>query len=184
MGGRVALHLALMYPHVVDRLVVLGATPGIEDDDERAARRAADEALAARLVEIGLERFLDEWLAQPLFADFRITDADRADRMRNTVEGLASSLRLAGTGTQVSLWERLKELSMPVLALAGEQDARFEAIADRIARCVPNGRSAVVHGAGHAAHLQQPGQLTTRLELWLNETWDSTVPDANRRRRY
>ena len=53
LGGRVCLHLALMYPHVVDRLAVLGATPGIIDDDQRALRRSADEHLAEHLVDIG-----------------------------------------------------------------------------------------------------------------------------------
>ncbi|HEX6785940.1 MAG TPA: alpha/beta fold hydrolase, partial [Acidimicrobiales bacterium] len=39
MGGRLALHLALDHPDHVDALVLLGATAGIEDEEERAARR-------------------------------------------------------------------------------------------------------------------------------------------------
>lgn len=71
---------------------LLGATPGIVDDDERAMRRAADERLAVYLLEIGVDEFLDEWSAQPLF-DGLVLDADeRADRRRNSAEGLASSL--------------------------------------------------------------------------------------------
>ena len=50
--------------------------------------------------------------------------ADLDDRRRNTVAGLASSLRLAGTGTQEPLWDRLGMLTMPVLVLAGERDER------------------------------------------------------------
>ena len=53
--------------------------------------------------------------------------------MRNDAAGLASSLRLCGTGSQVPLWGRLSELSMPVLVLAGENDARFCSLAERIA---------------------------------------------------
>jgi 2-succinyl-6-hydroxy-2,4-cyclohexadiene-1-carboxylate synthase len=183
LGGRLALHLAIMYPHVVQRLAVLGATPGIVDDDERAARRAADEALAARIAAIGVGEFLAEWTVQPLFAGLELTDAERADRLRNTVDGLASSLRLCGTGTQVSLWERLVELNMPVLAMAGDEDAKFHPIAERIATTVPNGRFATIHHASHAAHLQQPGQVTARLEFWLNDTWSATMPGIHRARR-
>jgi 2-succinyl-6-hydroxy-2,4-cyclohexadiene-1-carboxylate synthase len=170
LGGRVCLHLALMSPHVVERLALIGATAGIVDAGERAARRAADERLAQRIVEIGVDAFLDEWLAQPLFADLQVTDADRAERARNTADGLASSLRLCGTGTQLPLWDRLVELNMPVLAMAGELDSKFVPIAERIARSAPQGVFGQIHGAGHAAHLEQPGQVVTRLEMWLRGT--------------
>lgn len=167
LGGRVCLHLALMYPHVVDRLALLGATPGIIDDDERAARRTSDEHLAQHIIDVGVEAFIDEWAAQPLFDGLVLDDAERADRLRNTAAGLASSLRLSGTGTQVPLWERLVELNMPVLTMAGGRDAKFIPIAERIAASVPAGTFGVIHDAGHAAHLQQPVQVITRLEAFL-----------------
>jgi 2-succinyl-6-hydroxy-2,4-cyclohexadiene-1-carboxylate synthase len=167
LGGRVCLHLALMYPHIVDRLVLLGAHPGITDDDERAARRSADERLAQRILEIGVEAFLDEWSAQPLFHGLVLDDAERADRLRNTAIGLADSLRHSGTGTQMPLWDRLLELNMPVLAMAGELDRKFVPIAERIATSVPDGSFGTIHSAGHAAHLQQPMQVITRIETFL-----------------
>jgi 2-succinyl-6-hydroxy-2,4-cyclohexadiene-1-carboxylate synthase len=170
LGGRVCLHLALMSPHVVERLALIGATAGIVDDDERAARRAADEQLAQHIAEVGITDFLDEWVGQPLFAGLELTEADRADRAGNSVTGLASSLRLCGTGTQLPLWDRLRELNMPVLAMAGELDTKFVPIAERIAASVPHGVFGQIHGAGHAAHLQQPAQVVTRLEMWMRGT--------------
>jgi 2-succinyl-6-hydroxy-2,4-cyclohexadiene-1-carboxylate synthase len=156
LGGRACLHLALMYPHLVDRLVTIGANPGIDDAGERAERRLADDALAARLFEIGIEAFLREWTSLPLFGGLQLTDEQMADRLRNTPEGLASSLRMAGTGAQGTLWPRLRELNMPVLAMAGEHDVKFAAIARQIAEAVPEGTAYVVPGAAHAAHLQMP----------------------------
>src|SRR5439155_22956654 len=47
MGGRLALHVALAHPERVSRLVLVSATAGIEDPDERARRRAADDPFAA-----------------------------------------------------------------------------------------------------------------------------------------
>jgi 2-succinyl-6-hydroxy-2,4-cyclohexadiene-1-carboxylate synthase len=167
LGGRVCLHLALMYPHVVERLVLLGATPGIVDDDERAQRRQADDLLAQRILEIGVDAFLHEWSALPLFHGLELDADEIADRRRNTAAGLADSLRLCGTGTQLSLWERLVELNMPVLAMAGALDTKFVPIAERIAASVPGGSFGVIHDAGHAAHLQQPMQVITRLEAFL-----------------
>ena len=167
LGGRVCLHLALMYPHVVERLVLLGATPGIIDDDERAQRRQADDLLAQRILAIGVEAFLAEWSALPLFHGLELDADEIADRRRNTASGLADSLRLCGTGTQLSLWERLIELNMPVLAMAGALDTKFVPLAERIAASVPDGSFGVIHDAGHAAHLQQPMQVITRLEAFL-----------------
>src|SRR4051794_14771243 len=49
LGGRIAQHVALAAPERVERLMLVSTTAGIEDAGERAARRAADEALAARV---------------------------------------------------------------------------------------------------------------------------------------
>ncbi len=168
MGGRLALHLALARPELVERLVLLGATGGIDDDGERAARRAADEALAASIEADGVDAFLDRWLAQPLFAGLPHDPADRADRRTNSAAGLASSLRLAGTGTQAPLWDRVHELAMPVLVLAGERDAKFAALGRRLADAIgPNATLALVPGAGHAAHLERPAAFLSTLRPWL-----------------
>src|SRR5262245_5710163 len=83
MGGRIALYAALSVP--VERLVLVGAGPGIADPAERAARRAADDALAARLETMEMEAFAREWGSQPLFAGQpeRVAAAAYADRLRN-----------------------------------------------------------------------------------------------------
>src|SRR5918999_6251116 len=49
MGGRIALYTALALPGLAQRLVLVGASPGIADAAEREARRVADEALAERV---------------------------------------------------------------------------------------------------------------------------------------
>ena len=100
MGARFCLHVALTNPELVRGLVLLGGTAGIEDPAERAQRRQQDLATADRLERDGLERFLDDWLAQPLFAGLPLERAFRSERLENTVDGLRSSLEQAGTGSQ------------------------------------------------------------------------------------
>ena len=168
MGGRMALHVALAHPEVVDRLVLIGATPGIEDAAARAERREADEARASRIEAIGVPAFLDEWLALPLFAGLRPERAHRAEREANTVAGLASSLRLAGTGAQDPLWDRLEEIACPTLLVTGAADERFTFAA---ARMLPRLGGPAVHatlpGAGHTTHLEQPEAFVAAVEHWL-----------------
>jgi 2-succinyl-6-hydroxy-2,4-cyclohexadiene-1-carboxylate synthase len=174
MGGRVGLHLALAHPQFVERLVLIGATGGIDDDTERDERRRADEALADSIERDGVPAFLDRWLAQPLFARLPANAADRADRERNTAAGLASSLRLIGTGTQAPLWHRLHNLTMPVLVVAGQHDQKFTELGQRLVDCIGSHATlAIIDGAGHAVHLEQPDAFVERYR-----EWDSANPIA------
>ena len=166
LGGRFALHTALAYPSTVRGLVLIGVNPGIDDELERARRRAADDVLAAELEHDGVDVFLERWVRLPLFGGLDLDPTERESRLTNSPAGLSSSLRLAGTGTQLSLWPRLVELNMPVIAVAGEADHKFVAIARQIADLVPDAEAVEVIRAAHAAHLQQP-EVITQLVLDL-----------------
>jgi 2-succinyl-6-hydroxy-2,4-cyclohexadiene-1-carboxylate synthase len=165
MGGRIALYTALALPGMVERLVLVGASPGIADDAERDERRRADEVLADRIEAIGVEAFAEEWGAQPLLAgqDPRVAAAAHADRLRNTPAGLAAALRGLGTGVMEPLWDRLGELAIPVTLVVGERDAKFRAIAGRMAPAIAGARVDVVAGAGHAVQLEKPEALAAAI---------------------
>ena len=177
MGGRVSLHAALDHPDAVQRLVLIGATAGIDDPDERAARRRADGRLADHIEEVGVPTFIDEWLANPLFDGLTEATARRADRLRNTAAGLAASLRATGTGTQRSLWHRLGEIDCPVLVLVGEHDAKFTELGQRLVAGITNAELAVIPAAGHSVHLEQPEATADAVTRWST----STEPSAARR---
>ncbi|MEO5899995.1 MAG: alpha/beta fold hydrolase, partial [Ilumatobacteraceae bacterium] len=133
MGGRLCLQAASIYPGLVRRLALIGANPGLADDGERMRRVNGDDAIATRVLEIGVPAFLREWMVLPLFGTAAPDPADVAERETNTAAGLASSLRLAGTGAQVSLWSRLAQLAMPVLVMAGERDTKYVDIGRQLA---------------------------------------------------
>ena len=171
LGGRVLLHGALAVPDSVGRMVLIGTSPGIEDDDARRDRRAEDHRRADRIEQIGLGDFLDEWLALPLFAGLDIERGHRAQRMTNDPGALAGALRQFGAGTQEPLWDRLGELDMPVLVLAGERDDRYRGIGARTADAIgANAEFAVVPDVGHAAHLEDPVRTGRIVMDWLAAT--------------
>ena len=168
MGARFCLHLALDQPSRVRGLVLIGGTAGIEDGAERAARREQDLRTAQQIATQGLEAFLDGWLAQPLFATLPADAAQREERLTNTVPGLQSSLVRAGTGSQQPLWDQLPRLRMPVLVVAGERDAKFAALAERMTTTIGEPATlALIPEAGHAAHLEQPDAFLAILRPWL-----------------
>jgi 2-succinyl-6-hydroxy-2,4-cyclohexadiene-1-carboxylate synthase len=157
MGGRTVLRLALDRPDLVAGLVLIGATAGIDDPDERSARRRADHALARHIEEIGVPAFLTEWLAQPLFDGLPDDPEERRARATNTAAGLAASLRYAGTGTMdPPWWNDLHRITSPTVAMAGEHDATFSALARRLSSAIRASEVVIVAGAGHAAHLHDP----------------------------
>lgn len=168
MGGRIALHAALQTPERLDALVLIGATAGIDDADARAARRQADEELAQRLLDLGLEAFLDRWLSNPLFAGLRPQAQQRQARLRNRPEGLASSLRHCGTGNQEPLWNRLAAFDKPVLVIAGDDDAKFMAVGHRLVDTLPRARLATAPST-HAVHLECPTTTAGLVRTFLDE---------------
>jgi 2-succinyl-6-hydroxy-2,4-cyclohexadiene-1-carboxylate synthase len=160
-GGRVALHVALALPERVERLLLIGASPGIADPAERSARRAADEALAREIENASIEDFATRWAATTVLADQppEVRAAAHADRLRSTTAGVAAALRGLGTGALASLWDRLAELSMPVVLMAGERDEKFREIGERMAGELPGAELVVVPGVGHAVHLEAPQRV-------------------------
>ena len=174
MGGRVALQLAAAAPERVAALVLEGASSGIDDVAERAARAASDRALADDVERDGIEAFVDRWERVPIFAtQSRLPDDVRArqrhQRLANRTIGLANSLRGMGAGAQSSLWPRLHELTMPVLLIAGEDDAKYSEMARAMASRMPAASTCIVPGAGHAVHLERPDAFSDYVKEFLTK---------------
>ncbi len=165
MGGRVALSLGVAAPQRISSLVLIGARAGFTDGPERAARVGADAALANRVETVGVAAFVDEFYSQPMFASrCRLGQdalaADRQRRLQATPQGLAGSLRGAGAGAMAPLQHDLGGLTVPTLLVVGEEDdVRFHTAAAEIAALAPETSVAIVPGAGHAAHMENPAAV-------------------------
>src|SRR5215211_4720872 len=98
MGGRTALQVAVHRPDVANALILEGGTPGLATAEECTARIAADEVLAQKVLDEGVEAFVDFWQEVALFASQKRLPQERQDRvragrLRNRAIGLANSLR-------------------------------------------------------------------------------------------
>lgn len=175
MGARVALRLAVTEPAMVRGLILESPSAGILDPRERAARAAADAALADTLERDGLDAFLQTWEAAPMFASedrlpAAVRDRIRAARRRNRPGALAASLRGAGQGVMEPLVERLGSVRCPTLVIAGALDGTGVARAATIARRVPSVRMLILPDRGHAPHRESPLRfrqiLLDQLSTW------------------
>ena len=168
MGGRLALAAALAEAGKgkVASLTLLGASPGLTTVAERRARVDHDRALAEELAAVGLDRFLDRWYRQPLFASAvaALGLPKLMERRREAnAESLAHALVAAGTGSMPNLRPALPNLDVPVLVLAGAHDPKFQALGQEIVAGAPDGRLATVADAGHALLLEAPDRCA---HLW------------------
>ena len=161
MGGRLALHYAVVRPARVERLVLLGASPGIADRVEREDRRRADERLAAEIERSSIEEFASRWETTPLLAGqpagvlesvSRGPFAEHAGRARACAARIGS--RCAGPALGPAL--RSDDAGDP-----GRGRARPEVpgIAEKMAVEIPEAEVVVVRGAGHAVHLEAPRRV-------------------------
>jgi 2-succinyl-6-hydroxy-2,4-cyclohexadiene-1-carboxylate synthase len=83
------------------------------------------------------------------------------------VQRLAHQLRVLGQGAQEPLWDRLGELAMPVLLVAGGYDRAYSETAQRMATAIgSNAEVTILPRAGHAVHLEQPNELAQLLASW------------------
>lgn len=180
MGGRTALSFAMLYPNLVQSLILESASPGLASEIERMKRVKHDEDLARRLEQNGLEAFVDDWENIPLFATQKslpliVQEQIRRERLSQTIEGLSASLKYMGTGAQPHWWDDLHRLTCSVLLIAGQEDQKFVQLNQRMKDLFQKARLEIVSGAGHAVHLEKP-EVFTQLVATFLESDLSTSP--------
>lgn len=167
MGGRMLLQAALDDEiGAVRSLILVGATPGIEESSARAARKSEDAQLASQIEQSGTPAFIDEWLAKPMFAGLTDEQSGKTKRYENAPDGLAASLRNCGTGSQTPVWDQLSTLRIPVLVIAGTEDVAFTAIGQRMVTTIGSNARFVAIEGGHAVHLENPAVTAAVVASW------------------
>lgn len=162
MGGRLVLHALLEPDHPWQAAVIVSAHPGLENDLDRSARLAHDSNWAAKAFAGDWKNFLDDWNAQPVLGGALHRDPDSARRLAASRREISRGFLDWSLGAQEPLWDRLGEISIPVLWIAGEQDAKFAGLARRAASLLPDSFLAIAPGAGH--------RVPWEAETWFAET--------------
>lgn len=161
LGGRFALGMLCRAPERFSGAVLIGAHPGLTSEEERQERRRSDARWAALLREKGLDAFLEQWEAQPLFASQarlapELVAAQRAVRRAHDAEGLARSLELFGLGVMPERWSALARVEVPVALCTGELDVKFTKLAQLAAPLLPRATLSIAPRAGHNLLLERP----------------------------
>jgi len=174
MGARAALQHAIQSPTIWDALILFSPNPGIENEPEREQRRQADEALAQRMEAEGLVPFLEYWRSTPLIQSQQNIPTEwlqtmQSNRLRQSTQGLAQSLRQFGQGNCPNLWPKLDVLQIPLLCITGESDTKYSKISERIARELMNATHITIPEAGHMPHLEKPRASVETVNAFLRQ---------------
>ena len=175
-GARLALGLALRAPGKVSRLILESVNPGLIQPKERRVRLRDDEALASKIVRVGVERFLKTWEALPLFEGLRALPPEAQEALHRRrasarPEGLAGALRCLGLASQPSYWDRLPRLRLPVLLLTGRRDLKFTELSRRAMRELPLAWHHAFDACHHAPHLEVPVEYAAEVRAFLDAPW-------------
>jgi 2-succinyl-6-hydroxy-2,4-cyclohexadiene-1-carboxylate synthase len=173
-GARLAILLATRTSSVTGPLIIVSGTAGIENPEDRRDRREWDRSTAEKIIEIGIERFIDRWTASGMTSTQGLPPAlrrsDREQRLTNTAHGLASALTGYGTGVMPSVWHLLDSITVPTLILTGSRDAAYTAFGARIAASIGgNASHHVVDDAGHDPFLTNQAGTVGHLKEFLAE---------------
>src|SRR5687767_1322535 len=166
MGGRLVLHAALAEPDRWPAIVLVGVRAGVDDADARAQ---SDAELADWIESHSIEEVVERWERSPVFASQapELRAAQRRGRLSHDPAELAHDLRRFGQGVMPAVWDRLADLQMPALLLAGELDEPYVEAARRMVALMPHAEHRTVPGSGHAPQLEDPAAVAAALRDFL-----------------
>lgn len=174
VGGAVGLELALAHPERVAVLAALctGAKIGTEQAWLERAEFVAASGTPSQVIRSTRTWFADGFLAaQPVAATELMHSLQEADRH--------SYAQLCRALSRHDLRERLAEIRVPVLAVAGAEDpATPPACLREIADGVPDGRLVVIEDAAHLACAEKPREVAEALGEFFAEHRPEARADA------
>ncbi|HHR6144006.1 TPA: 2-succinyl-6-hydroxy-2,4-cyclohexadiene-1-carboxylate synthase [Providencia alcalifaciens] len=166
LGARLAMHFACFANHKgLQGLVIESGNVGLQDVQERQARESHDHQWAERFRHQPIERVLNDWYQQAVFAD--LTDEQRANlvalRALNNPLAVADMLENTSLSKQPFLVEPLMHLSVPYCYFCGEKDQKFRSVSQQYA--LP---FTLIKNAGHNAHRENPQHYVIALHHFLS----------------
>ena len=170
MGGKTAMSLALLYPAIVKKLVVVDMAPRAYSPRHRKileamaalnleavhTRQQIEAALADAEPDLSTRRFLLKNLAREASGEFRWRPG--LEEIIKNYSNLLEAIPPAGG------------FDKPVLFIRGaSSDYLFESDLDCIRELFPRARLQSVDGAGHLAHVERPAEFVEIVRAFLLE---------------
>ena len=175
MGGFATLHFGMAYPSRACSLVVGGCGYGAEPG-KRTQFQAEVEAAAARFESLGMAAAADSYALGATrvqlqnkdprgWAEFRRMLAEHSAR------GSALTLRgvQKGRPSLFELVEQMKQIRVPTLIIAGDEDDPCIEASILMKRTIPSAALVMLPRSGHAINLEEPALFNQFLEQFFHQ---------------
>ena len=158
LGGRLALHALQTAPQAWSNIAFLSTHPGLQTEEERQTRLASDLEQGRQCRQLPPTDFLQRWNNQGV-----LSGSGQGPSPDYPQAQAAQAFDIWSLGRQADMRPSLQASSRKIIWLAGEQDAKFSALAHTIPGISPT----LVPGAGHRLLQQAPHSIIrTALSLF------------------
>ena len=164
MGGRIALHHALIYPDATRSLVLVDSA--LDGFDWSREWEDSLDAIEAYAQVFGAAAGNGMWLKHELFATARTNERcnTKLAAIVNDCPGWNWVNDTPAMGIDPPAGLRLASVTAPTLVVVGENDLPdFARIADKLAAEIPHAQKAVLCGAGHMSNMERAPEFNTLL---------------------
>lgn len=164
LGGRLAMHALISNPELWDAAILISAHPGLSNRPEREMRLEIDQKWAQRFLVDPWERLMSDWNSNAVFAGHPLPFS-RIEHQFNRNK-LAQQLINWSLGNQEPLLNHLKELSIPMMFLAGERDSKFCELAEQFRAF---SKVSMIANAAHRLPWDQPKAFTATVKQFIKD---------------
>jgi pimeloyl-ACP methyl ester carboxylesterase len=173
LGGMIAQHLVLEFPHAVSRLVLACTHAGLRHSvppsrEVAKAFQLRTEDWAERIRALAVYAFAPDFPERnpSMYAAF----VEKKSRDRQPPHAYRRQLEASITH---DTYDRLPEIACPTLVIAGLEDLVIPAQNSRVlANRIPNARLVVIENVGHLFFVEKPAESIAMIREFLEEGRD------------
>ena len=173
MGAFASLHFGLRYPAMARSLVLAGGGYGaLEDAHERLQKEV--EAAAKQIEQNGMAVMAESYAVGPnRLSHKRKNPRSWAEFKAQLAEHSSAGSALTMRGVQMTrpaypeLVDRLRQLTVPVLLIVGDEDAPSIDPTIYLKRNIPSAALAIFPKTGHAMNLEEPELFNQTMQAFL-----------------
>ncbi len=161
LGGKVAIEMAIAYPKMVDRLVIIA--PGMPGYEYRDKETLAKDAIVEGLIASGkpeevADMLVDIWLVGLKRTRETVDSAARALVRQMILDNYASVIdKYPETPPEFDMMSRLAEIRVPTLVMIGDYDLPdMQAISQLVADRINGAKRLLMPRAAHLPNLENP----------------------------